>query len=264
MRPQQHILTATGADTLVCHASDAPKPIDTSVSYTVRPDYISGISPQIRPILPGYDSAVVCMLLGVVTFLALCISRSPRFLKNFANDLFMIRRRRTNAFDDHTVNETRTILAFILLVCLCEGVMLFTACGSGTEPFTGVGVFTVVALIYYLFQITAYSTVATVFAGRFECSQWIRSFNASQSLLGLGLFVPALIALFDPAHAAITLVIASALYTIARIIFIIKGFRIFYSNLFSSIYFILYLCTLEIVPPVFIYKASVSLGFLNH
>jgi len=40
------------------------------------------------------------------------------------------------------------------------------------------------------------------------------------------------------------------LYLVARLIFIIKGIRIFYSNLTSIVYFILYLCAVEIVPVV--------------
>ncbi|MBP3590263.1 MAG: DUF4271 domain-containing protein, partial [Muribaculaceae bacterium] len=38
------------------------------------------------------------------------------------------------------------------------------------------------------------------------------------------------------------------IYVSARLIFIIKGFKIFYNGFISLIYFILYLCTLEIVP----------------
>ena len=38
------------------------------------------------------------------------------------------------------------------------------------------------------------------------------------------------------------------LYIIARVIFICKGFIVFYDNFYSLLYFILYLCTLEIAP----------------
>ena len=46
----------------------------------------------------------------------------------------------------------------------------------------------------------------------------------------------------------------SVLYLVVRLIFICKGFRLFYDNLLSSVYFILYLCTLEIAPLILLYK----------
>ncbi|MDE6655263.1 MAG: DUF4271 domain-containing protein [Muribaculaceae bacterium] len=41
--------------------------------------------------------------------------------------------------------------------------------------------------------------------------------------------------------------------------FIIKGFRIFYHKIWSLLYFILYLCTLEIVPLIILYLTALSL-----
>ncbi|MDE6169760.1 MAG: DUF4271 domain-containing protein, partial [Duncaniella sp.] len=47
---------------------------------------------------------------------------------------------------------------------------------------------------------------------------------------------------------------AVVFYFLTRILFICKGFRLFYDNFGSLLYFILYLCTLEIVPLVLIYR----------
>ncbi|MBR5727625.1 MAG: DUF4271 domain-containing protein, partial [Muribaculaceae bacterium] len=49
------------------------------------------------------------------------------------------------------------------------------------------------------------------------------------------------------------------LYICARFIFIFKGIRIFYSNLLSILYFILYLCGVEIVPLIVIYGITINL-----
>ncbi|MCH5320108.1 MAG: DUF4271 domain-containing protein, partial [Paramuribaculum sp.] len=55
---------------------------------------------------------------------------------------------------------------------------------------------------------------------------------------------------------------AMVLYVLARIMFIVKGFRIFYTNSASIVYFILYLCSLEIVPvTIFFYLAYLLCSF---
>jgi hypothetical protein len=51
-----------------------------------------------------------------------------------------------------------------------------------------------------------------------------------------------------PANGKLLLSVAALLYLVGRLVFVIKGFRIFYGNLTSIIYFLLYLCAVEIVP----------------
>ena len=79
---------------------------------------------------------------------------------------------------------------------------------------------------------------------------WVGGFLASQATLGLLLFPIVVITLVFPSTIKLMLSLALALYILARIVFIWKGFRIFFNNLSSSIYFILYLCAVEIVPPL--------------
>ncbi len=70
----------------------------------------------------------------------------------------------------------------------------------------------------------------------------------TQPFAGLALSIPAAIFIAHPEWAPALTVCALVLYLAARILFIIKGFRIFYRGFGSFVYFILYLCTLEIIP----------------
>ncbi|MDE6240375.1 MAG: DUF4271 domain-containing protein, partial [Muribaculaceae bacterium] len=45
-------------------------------------------------------------------------------------------------------------------------------------------------------------------------------------------------------------------YLLFRLVFISNGFSIFYRNIFSLVYFILYLCTLEIIPLIYVFKLA--------
>lgn len=243
------------ADPMLCAETEAPS--DPRLVAKARPSYSSGLEPAPRPELPAYDSGVVCLILGVIVFLALNTRHQSNYLKTFAVDLFTVRRRRTNAFDDSTVNETRTIIAFIALLCVAEGILLFTATnphGVASDIFGHIAMTVGLCVAYYVFEICAYATIATVFGTPLDRSQWLKGFNASQALLGLTLAVPALLALFSPDLSWWWLRIALVLYVVARMIFIIKGYRIFYTDFASNIYFILYLLALEVVPPVAIFN----------
>ena len=242
----------------LCVSTQAPTEYMVSGS-AAHPAYFDGIVPQPRPYLPGYDSGVAAMVIGVFLLLALNLRHYTTFLKGFAQDLWAVRRR-DNLFEDHTVSETKVIVSLIILVCLSEGILLNTFAvnmpWSGISPFVSIGILTLAAGLYYLWQFVVYNIIGYVFTSPEGTHQWVRGFNASQVLLGLVLWVPALIVLFNPSVSASMAILGAVLYILARIIFICKGFRIFYNNLFSLLYFILYLCALEIIPLILAYKTS--------
>ena len=250
--------TLARLDGTICRTGDASTEFELNLT-TGRPEFYSGMPAQPLPVLPGYDTGVAALVLGVFLLLALNMKGYTTFLKSFAQDLWSLRSR-DNVFEDHTVSETRVLISLVMLVCLSEGILLFTAFRPvffGYEsPFVGVGMLTLLCGLYYLWQTAAYSTVGAVFSTPDGQRQWLRGFNASQVLLGLLLWVPALVVLFNPGLGAPMLAVGASLYVLARIIFISKGFRIFYNNLFSLVYFILYLCSLETIPVILVYKAT--------
>lgn len=254
------------ADSLTfCREADAPRVVTEHVAVTGNIPYLKGLAPMQRPLLPGYDSGVVCLILGVFMVAALNIRHYSSFLTSLVHDLWQVRRR-SNAFDDATVSEMRMTLSFVLLLCVGEGILLFSSSlgpGLSSWPFFHIIIFTGVAAACYIFQLTAYTVVGHVFTGRVEARQWVKGFVASQSLLGIGLTVPAIVVLFDPGLSAVMCGIGVLLYLLARMTFIFKGFRIFYTIPSSLVYFILYLCTLEIVPLLIIYHLSAIINALE-
>ena len=246
-------------DTTHCRETDAPS--DRLAVYTTgRPGYSVGLEAIPRPTLPGHDTGVLALLMALFLVLTLNCRHYTTFLKTFTQDLLKVRER-DNAFDDHTVSESRIVASLVITLCVCEGVLLNSAfpwITLSAEPtlFTRIVTLCVVAAGYYAWQFVAYATVGYLFTEPGLSSQWMRGFNASQALLGLCLVIPTLGVLFRPEIAMVSLILAIVLYVAARIIFICKGFKIFYHNYFSLIYFILYLCTLEIVPLLLLYRAA--------
>lgn len=201
----------------------------------------------------------------MLILLSMNFGNCRRLFAGFPQDLFGVRRR-SNAFDEHTSNESRTYAIIILLLCLSEGILCFSGLNTYFGVPSSVSVFTLtmicsgVALAYYLIQLIVYRTVGFAFTDSVGTHQWLRCFNASQAILAFSLLVPALVSLFYPAAASLMLHIGIFCYIISRILFICKGFRIFFKNFPSLLYFILYLCALEIAPLIFIARMAAVLA----
>ncbi len=224
--------------------------------------YMDGIRPAPRTTLPGADSGVMTLFISLFLILALSFRHYPTVIKSFAKDLWDIRNRA--GFETHTVSDTRLQISLVLLTCCCEGILLFST-SNILSPlpfpvFTSIIAFIGIAIAYYCLQLMTYSIVGYAFSNRIVTRQWLKGFNASQMLLGFTLVIPAILSVFNPGAAIPALTISVFLYLIARIIFISKGFRLFYDKFGSLLYFILYLCALEIIPLILAYK---SLTFAN-
>ncbi len=166
-------------------------------------------------------------------------------------------RRRANEFDDRSVSESRLMLSLVVVACVSESILIFSMLynpAGAASPIRILAPILGVTALYYMIQLAAYSTVGWVFTDRENSGQWLKGFNSSQALLGISLIIPALVTLFYPAASLLMAVAGCLLYVVARGVFVVKGFRIFYTDLFSWVYFILYLCTLEIAPLVLMYR----------
>lgn len=222
--------------------------------YTTRPPaWESGVKPIARALTPATDSTILAIILAVIVLIGLNMRHIRRVFRSLGHDLVSVRRR-DNAFDEHTVNETRVIVLQLFQLFVCEGLLLFTWLGHPGAPASSSALSATVLLlagaagIYYLFQLVANITVGYTFTDPLSATLWRRGLNASQTLLAWLLLPPALVAIFYPGLAQWVLPIAAALFASIRICYIFKGFRIFYINIPSLLYFILYLCGLEIVP----------------
>lgn len=189
------------------------------------------------------------------------LNHCRRIFKNLPQDLWGLRQRE-NAFDEQIPYERRTFMIMIIQMLVCETILMylwFQPAGTA-ESFrqinTTLGLLFALTATYYIFQLTAYTAVGWIFSSGNGFRLWIKGFNTSSALLGLLLFIPAITALFYPSATFIMIVISLFFYFLARLIFIFKGFRIFYDSFFSLIYFILYLCTLEIIPVFYIYTEA--------
>lgn len=250
------------------HEEDAPWNASeaAATSATHIASWRDGMTSPLRHRGMGEDSIIVSFILFIVILLSFNIGHCRRLIANFRQDLIGVRNR-ANRLDSFTASETRVYIFIIMLLCVSEGILAYAAAArSGIAAASGdIGPaalsLAALAAAYYVFQLIAYNTVGFAFADKFATTQWLRGFNASQSLLSMLLLFPALISLIYPSSAGVVIPIAVTAYAACRLLFISKGFRIFFDKIPSLLYFILYLCALEIVPLFIVGDIARSLLF---
>lgn len=170
------------------HPDDAPTELWISGLTQDSVGYTTGLAATDRPELPGYNSGVLCMVIAMMLLVIFNARHYGRFFRRLVKNVWSIRVR-TNLFDEHTVNETRIMIALIVQVCVCESLLGVTWMTSHGYTFTSGGlaaaaaIGTLITCLYYVAQIVVYRIVGYAFTSRLLCIQWIQGFNSTQTLL---------------------------------------------------------------------------------
>ena len=219
---------------------------------------------------PLKSHGIMILLLLVFIVVSFSYKSGYKYFSNIFRDLFSVRKRQ-NAFEDHTFNETWILSALIFTTCVLEGILLFFVISvydydviAGKDVFIITLICIMMCAVCYLFQLCSYYVLGNVFDDAQGTRLWIEGYNASQVLLGIGLAPVTLVLLFFPAASSIMLLCAFVLFLGMHLVFICKGFRIFFNNLQSTLYFILYLCSIEIVPVILSYSGAIMLCRVLH
>ena len=237
---------------------EAPRSAADAVTYaTLPPGWTYGVAAPGRPESASASTGIAAVLLGLFVLSCFNMGNLRRLFHALPQKLFSLRQR-DNAFDEPTSNETRTLCLLIVMMCVFEGILTYLWLGSPANGRVTLTIGALTALFggYYLFNLLTCMVMGWTFADRHGARSLLRGLNAAASLLSALLALPALLALYYPASAGVMLILAAVAYILVRIAFIIKGFRIFYINLPSLLYFILYLCALEIIPVIILYISA--------
>ncbi len=249
-----------------CHISDAPMEIEATGIHTGVVGYLQGIPAEPRPEVLGYNSGVLCVVMSMILLLIFAIRNFKTFFRTLFQDAWSLRKR-DNVFDEKDASATGGSWLLGLQVCVWESLILLGIVNyEDGSIMLRYHVMILTAMLmgavsaFYLFQLGVYKILGYVFSDGVGSDQLMRGFTSTQGLLGFSLLFPALGILFYPSAVNMLIIVGLVLYILARLIFICKGFRIFYDNYSSILYFFLYLCSLEVVPLALIYKGILLLN----
>lgn len=281
---------------VVAHPADTIHPADTVEPY-YTPQYMSGFPDTVTgdsvlgsinelPVIelpsgqealplthsPLHDTPSMALLLAGLLAVALSYHTGYKYISNLVHYMFSTRRRE-NLFEDRTLNETTILAALLANTCTVLGFVIFMsvrllrpdlALSLQANVFLHIGAFSLMAALFLFIQWVVYKLLGYTFSDKVGSRLLLDGFKATQSLVGLLLQPVLVLLLFYPSHGKLLLAVAAILYLVGRLIFIIKGVRIFYSNLSSVLYFLLYLCAVEIVPLVIMMGLTIWLcGILS-
>ena len=223
------------------------------------------------------EAGISWIYLILFSLFCLCCFRTKgdtRFAGAIIRDIIGVKERE-NLFDV-TVRETSLIILALLLsacslgVLLCIGVNLYPdristaadipgmqlACEG---PLVPMAMCMAIAIAYMGLMWLAYYLVGLIFSDKTHARMWTRGFTSAMSLGGIFFFPLALISLAYPGYAPTTVPTGLGVLIFVKFIFIIKGFRIFFSESSSWVVFLYYLCSLEIIPLNITYGLACSL-----
>lgn len=214
--------------------------------------------PEVRP-LGETDTGMSWILSGMfVLFLIVCVRyrKNTRYLSVVFHDIFEVKERH-NAFDD-TLRETSFLWLLNALWCGAGGVILYGflyyspggALFAEAADIKRLGICIGMATAYTLFLTAAYATVSNLFSVEGKASLWVKGYMAVQGVEGILLFPVALVGMCVPGLMAPMVTIGIIIFITAKILFIYKGFCIFFTEIATWVLFLYYLCSLELVPIV--------------
>ena len=203
------------------------------------------------------DSYILAAVLLFLVLLAFNARHVARIFRTFFRDVWSTRER-DNVFEERVASENQAMLLLLLLTSVLEGMTL----GAYLDRSHLIRMFllgTAAAVVFNLFSLVACAVVGYVFTSSAMAIQWRRGLFATQAMLGFLLIIPTVLLVVEPTMVKQAFYLALALYVAARLLYIIKGIRIFYNQFYSWVYFILYLCTLEIAPVIVLWRILVDM-----
>lgn len=227
-------------------------------------------------ITPAVDAGSWIYALLFLIFILVCFRMrgNLKFASTFFSDLLAVRDR--SALFAPTMRETSLIFLLLLLAACSGGVLLregaeiygsryavkvmLPAAGWPLEgEFAQTAVCMGLGCAYIGGMWFVYNLVGTVFTDSLLTWQWVRGFTSGMGLASVLLFPLALIGMVYTQWQAETVIVALAVLILVKILFIIKGFRIFFAESSSWVVFLYYLCSLEIIPLVITFGIACKL-----
>ncbi len=221
------------------------------------------------------DMSWIYLLLFVMFFLTCTrIKGNFKFAGALLRDSVVVRER-GNLFDA-TVRETSFMIFAVLLSACSIGVLLWSGVSLvGSKVMMAsyipdlsfqycgilipVGICMLIMCVYMGAMWICYYLVGTVFSDSTHARMWVSGFTSSMAL-GTILFFPlALVTLAYPEYSVYTTFGGLCMLILVKIVFIVKGFRIFFTESSLWVVFLYYLCSLEIIPLSIVFGLACSL-----
>lgn len=218
----------------------------------------SGMEGELLPYALKNDLLVSGIL--VCCFLLLCfvLNKGKSLIIHQLKDFF-VERKRGNMFVE-TESEFRYQFFLISHAACMLGLVLFALflqpSGTGNLYPSWISILICLAACagLYAFKFLAYSFVNWVFFERFQRERWMEVYALVISLQGVLLFPLACALVYFDFDTKTGLIVLLVLLSVGKLLLFCKSFSIFFGKIYGLLCNILYFCTLEMIPMLFLLK----------
>lgn len=209
-----------------------------------------------HPSLPQTENWVFIILLLLFFLLIYSVAQSAGLISDTIKTFFQVKER-SSIFSKATVNDSR--LRFFLVI-FSIGVLSFYAyflLHKANLPFSirEFSLILVVTGLFFALKSLIFDLMGYVFFNPVSSKMAKEAYFNVISFWGVTLFPLLFMQLYSPEKFTGIIEIISLIVSIgASILIIIKLFQIFFGKLLASFYILLYLCTLEFLPLIILYK----------
>lgn len=120
------------------------------------------------------------------------------------------------------------------------------------SPFVIIVLFTVLIALFVFVKVMVNKMIGYVFDTQKKMDIWNHSFLLLLAMLGLVYLVPALILIYAGFGHGVILALVTLLFLVVQILLLARIVTFFIRQRFSILFLIAYLCTLEIIPYIFL------------
>ena len=224
-----------------------------------------------EPIAGRVQTQNMGFILFLVCFFILIyqLGRNSKLLLSMAGKLFGNRNQTTHG--EVFTGELPNILLFCIQTILLISVISYChALYSGFFPvespagmFLFMGYNFLLLSIFVAYKYLMYAFVGYIFFDREAKQRWNSTFSSAICLSGPVLFFPALILFYAGKIYGYGIYLILAYFVFIWFVLRYRQFVLFFNKKGSLLYFILYLCTLEIIPLFLLYKGFVYLFLMQ-
>ncbi len=213
------------------------------------------------PYLLMNDSWIGILIIICFVSSGYVMARGKKHLLQEIKEIFDTRplRSTTHSISQTTSEDIRFHIVFEIQLCLFMALFYFGYTFNGeyiSKPESHlllyISIFTGIILLGSVFKVILYLIIGWVFFDNIITKSWIRCYFVTDVLLEFMLFPLLLIVIYRNISSGIYIPIALILLILAKSLLFFRGLKLFFLNPYSKIYFIAYLCALELIPLIFI------------
>ena len=218
------------------------------------------------PYLLRNDSMITIILFGSLMLVAYVLSNGKKHLLQQLKYL-IVNRKRNNLFDSSTAGYAHYTLLLILHTCMLSGICLYYY-SANTQPILFqlyphsllLGGYVGSILVLLSAKYLCYGYINWIFFDKMSNKIWINIYNNAIIWSGFLLLPIVLLVVYFDLSLAISVFLVLFVIIISKIVLFYRCFSNFFKNFHGCFHLILYLCALEILPDILLWKSIVLIN----